>query len=57
MKMGNDQAARTPLTGVGTNQWGNGRMPYNVAAKGPNPAEPFQFELDLIALVKRVILV
>ena len=55
VKMGNDQAARTPLTGVGTNQWGNGRMPYNVAAKGPNPAEPFQFELDLIALVNRVL--
>jgi hypothetical protein len=55
VKMGNDQAARTPLTRVGTNQWGNGRMPYNVAAKGPNPAEPFQFELDLIALVNRVL--
>ena len=54
--MGNDQAAQTPLSGGGNNQWGNGMIPYNVAVKGPNPAIPSQFELDLMALVlKRLI--
>ena len=50
-QMGNGQAAQTPLSRGGNNQWGNGMMPYNVAVKGPNTVIPSQFELDFMALV------
>jgi hypothetical protein len=53
-QMGNGQAAQTPLSGSGNNQWGNGMMPYNMAVKGPNPAT-LQFELEILALMSRVL--
>ena len=54
-QMGNDQAARTPLTGGGIEVWGNGRIPYNQAAKGLGPAKLSQFELEMLALMSRVL--
>ena len=50
-RMGNSQAAQTPLSWVGNNQWGNGRMPYNMAVKGPNSVMPNQLERAYTALV------
>ena len=50
-QMGNGQAAQTPLSWGGNNQWGNGRMPYNMAVKGPNPVIPNQLERAYTALV------
>ena len=50
-QMGNGQAAQTPLSGSGNNQWGNGMMPYNMAVKGPNPVIPNQLERAYMALV------
>ena len=50
-QMGNGQAAQTPLSWGGNNQWGNGRMPYNMAVKGPNLVIPNQLERAYMALV------
>ncbi len=50
-QMGNSQAAQTPLSWAGNNLWGNGRMPYNMAVKGPNQVMPNQLERAYMALV------
>ena len=50
-QMGNGLAAQTALSWGGNNQWGNGRMPYNMAVKGPNPVIPNQLERAYMALV------
>ena len=54
-QVGNYQAPWTPLSRDGNNQWGNGMMPYNLVARGLSPILPSQFEKELIALVKRVL--
>ena len=57
--MGNGQAAQTPLSWGGNNQWGNGRMPYNMAVKGPNPVilnPTNQLERAYMALVLNQVL-
>ena len=54
-QVGNYQAAWTPLSRDGNNQWGNGMMPYNLVARGLSPMLPSQFEQELMALVKRVL--
>ena len=54
-QVGKDQAAWTPLTRGGANQWGKGMMmPYNVVTRGPSPVKPSQFELELLALVNQI---
>ena len=55
-QVGNYQAAWTPLSRDGNNQWGNGMMPYNLVARGLSPILPSQFEKELMALVKRVLI-
>ena len=55
-QMGNGLAAQTPLSWGGNNQWGNGRMPYNMAVKGPNPVIPNQLERAYMALVQNRVL-
>ena len=55
-QMGNGQAAQTPLSWGGNNQWGNGRMPYNMAVQGPNPVIPNQLEQAYLALVQNRVL-
>ena len=55
-QVGNYQAAWTPLSRDCNNQWGNGMMPYNLVARGLSPILPSQFEKELMALVKRVLI-
>ena len=58
---GNDQAAWPPLTRSGIMEWGNGKMPYNVAAQGPSRQRPTQLEFlqnqvqNLTQLVNQVL--
>ena len=59
--VGNDQAAWPPLTRSGIMEWGNGKMPYNVAAQGPSRQRPTQMDFlqnqvqNLTLLVNRVL--
>ena len=58
---GNDQAAWAPLTRGGNMEWGNMKMPYNVAAQGPSQRRPTQLEFlqnqvqNLTQLVQQVL--
>ena len=42
---GNDQATWPPLSRSGNMEWGNGQMPYNMAAQGLRLKRPTQLEL------------
>ena len=59
--VGNDQAAWPPLTRSGIMEWGNGKMPYNVAAQGPSRQRPTQMDFlqnqvqNLTLLVNQVL--